>query len=210
MGTAFVPIFFDWRQRMNRIRNVSLFFKIVFQIIFIALPILLIISWVYAPNELVWLVGFIKLNAIPATYSGMHTYTPQGLPEKAILHTLTANEKILGCLVSAIPTMIEMFIVYSLIKLFKLYEKGEIFSINHVRYIRNIGYALLAGQIIEPFYQFVMGLVLTLNNPPHHRYAAITLDQTNIGILLTALLAILISWIMAEGCKLREEQQLTI
>lgn len=194
---------------MNRIKNVSLFFRIVFQIIFIALPILLIVSWIYAPLELVTLVGFLHLNAIPAAYSGMHTYTP-GISEKAILHTLSINEKILGCLVSAIPTMIQMFVVYSLIKLFKLYEKGEIFSMNHVRYIRNIGYALLAGQVFEPFYQFIMGIVLTMNNPPHHRFAAITLDQTNIGILLTALLVILISWIIAEGCKLREEQQLTI
>ncbi len=69
---------------------------------------------------------------------------------------------------------------------------------------------MLISQLIEPFYQFVMGIVLTMHNPPHHRFAAITLDQTNIGILLTAFLIILISWIMAEGCNLREEQQLTI
>jgi len=126
------------------------------------------------------------------------------------LHVLSYKEKIAGGLVSAIPLVIQMFIVYSLINLFKLYEKGEIFSIKHVKTIRNIGYALLLGQCIEPFYQFVMGIVLTMNNPPHHHFAAITLDQTNVGILLTALLVILISWIMAEGCKLREEQQLTI
>ncbi len=195
---------------MNKIKNVSLFFRLVFQIIFIVLPVLLIISWVYAPDELVLLVGFIKLNAIPATYSGMHTYTAQGLPEKAILHTLSVGEKSLGCLVSAIPMMVKMFLLYCLIKLFKLYENGDIFSINHVRYIRNIGYALLISQLIEPFYQFVMGFVLTMHNPPHHHFAAITLDQTNVGILLTAFLVILISWIMAEGCNLREEQQLTI
>ncbi len=195
---------------MNKIKNVSLFFRYVFQILFIAVPVLLIISWMYAPDELVFLMGFVKLNAIPATYSGMHTYTAQGLPEKAILHVLSMNEKILGCLVSIIPTMIEMLVLYFLIKLFKLYEQGEVFSLSHVRYMRDIGFALLAGQLIEPFYQFVMGLVLTLNNPPRHRYAAIHMDQTNIGILLTALLVILISWIVAEGCKLREEQQLTI
>lgn len=204
---------------MSKIKSVSLFFRVIFQITFIALPILLIFSWIYAPNELVLLAGVIKLNAIPANYIGMHTYSlpgahflppPNGVNAKALLHTLTANEKIIGCLVSAIPMAVNMFVVCSLIKLFNLYEKGEIFTINHVKYIRNIGYALLAGQIIQPFYQFVMGLVLTLNNPPHYRYASITLDQTNMGILLTALLVILISWIMAEGCKLREEQQLTI
>ena len=204
---------------MNRIKNVSLFFRVIFQIIFIALPILLIVSWIAAPNELVFLAGFIKLNAIPEAYRGMHAYTAHGthfLPplsgemDKALLHTLSTGEKITGCLVSAIPMIVNMFVVYSLIKLFNLYEKGEIFTIKHVKYIRNIGYALLTGQIIQPFYQFAMGFVLTLNNPPHHRYASITLDQNNIGILLTALLVILISWIMAEGCRLHEEQQLTI
>ena len=195
---------------MNKIKNVSLFFRIVFQIILIGLPILLIASWIYAPDELVLLAGFVKLNAIPPTYSGMHLYTPQGLPEKAILHTLSANEKIWGFLISAIPMLVEMFVLYFLINLFKLYEHGEIFSLHHVKYIRNIGYALLIGQLIEPFYQFAMGFVLTIHNPPHHHFAAITLGQTNIGILLAAFLMILISWIMAEGCKLREEQQLTI
>ena len=96
------------------------------------------------------------------------------------------------------------------LKFFFPTHSEEIFSPNHVRYIRNISYALLLGQLIEPFYQFVMGFVLTINNPPHHRYAAITLGQNNIGILLTALLIILISWIMLEANKMREEQQLTI
>ncbi len=196
---------------MNKIKKVSLFFKIVFQIIFIALPVLSIISWIYAPDELVLLAGFVKLNAIPSNYSGMHVFTAQGIPEKAILHTLTAGEKILGFLASTLPMMVQMFILYFLIKLFDLYEKGEIFSIQHVRYIRNIGYALLVGQlIIEPIYQFATGVILTIHNPPKHSFASITLDQTNIGILLMAFLLILISWIVVEGCKLREEQQLTI
>lgn len=178
--------------------------------IFISIPILLIISWIYAPNELVLLSGIIKFNPIPTVYSGVHDYAAPGIFGKAILHTLSVGEKSLGCLVSFIPMLIDMFVVYCLIQLFRLYENNEIFSINHVKYLRNIGYALLTGQLIQPFYQFAMGLVLTLHNPPHHRYAAITLDQTNIAILLTALMAILISWIMAEGCKLYEEQQLTI
>lgn len=207
---------------MSRIMQVSYFFRMLFQAIFIALPILLVISWIYAPNELVLLNGFIKLNAIPSTYSDTHVYAAayaaagahfsqaEGIQEKAIMHILTNKEKIIGCLVSAVPTMLEMFILYFLIQLFKLYEKGEIFSVKHVNTLRYIGYALLMTQLIEPFYQFAMGLVLTLNNPPHHHYAAVSLSQKNIGILLISLMVILISWIMAEGYKLREEQKLTI
>lgn len=195
---------------MEKIRRVSLYFRMIFQLIFIALPVLLVVSWIYAPESLVLLHGIIHLDAIPANYSGMHVFSSQGVPEKALLHTLSVSEKILGCLVSAIPMVVNMFILFMLIKLFRLYEKGEIFTVNNVKYLRNIGYALLIGQLIDPAYQFVMGIVLTLHNPPHHRFASITLDQTNIGIVFTALLVILISWIMLEAYKLREEQQLTV
>ena len=185
---------------MNRIKRVSLFFRVVFQLLFVTWPIVLMMSWVNAPQPLILLHGIIQMNPIPATYS-----KPQ-----AILHALSNSEKFFGFLASCMPMLIELFILYSLIKLFRMYEKGELFSIHHVRHIRNIGYALLIGQLIEPAYQLLMGFILTINNPPGHRFLAITMDQTNIGMLLTALLVILISWIMAEGFKLSEEQQLTI
>lgn len=195
---------------MQRIRNVSLFFRYIFQLIMIILPVLVVLSWLYAPHELILLMGFIKINAIPTHYLGTHLFSPQGMPENIIMHTLTMNEKILACLVDFLPTIVQLFVLYFLIKLFKLYEQGQIFSLQHVKYIRNIGYALLAGQIIEPIYQALMGIVLTLNNPPHHHFFSITLGQNNIGLLLTALLVILISWIMAEAYQLQEEQKLTI
>ena len=185
---------------MTNIKRVSIFFRVFFQILFIVIPVIQLIGWMHAPAPMIALGGMINMSIIPRGY------------ENHILHTLTMSEKMMGFLVSVVPMAIELFILYSLIKLFRLYEHAEIFSINNVRYIRNIGYTLLVGQLIHPFYQLAMGLVLTLGNPAGHhlRFIAITLDQTNIGIILTGLLVVLISWIMAEGCKLREEQQLTI
>lgn len=193
----------------NRIRAVSLFFRGFFQLILIGLPIVLVLAWLVAPNSLILLNGFIKFDAIPASYSGLHHYV-NGSEQKILLHALTMQEKCLGFLLSLIPTFIQMYVVYMLIKIFSLYSQGEIFSAHHVRYTRIIGYALLLGQLIEPIYQFVMGIILTLHNPPGYRFAAITLDQTNIGLVLTALLLILISWILNEGFKLQQETQLTI
>lgn len=183
---------------MNKIKRISLFFRVLFQILFVALPVFLIMAWVESSGTLVIIGGVINLNYIPATYS--HN----------ILHTLSGTEKLLALGLSSIPMLIQLYILYSLIGLFKLYEKGEIFSINNVHAIRNIGYALLITQIVDPLYQGAMGFVLTRYNPSGHRFAAITLDQTNIGVVLIALLVILISWIMAEGCTLREEQQFTV
>lgn len=162
-------------------------------------PIVLILGWISAPASFTLLNGSVGMNVIPVSYSDK------------ILHVLSAKEKLLGVLVSIIPLYIELLVLYFLIRLFRLYEKGEIFSLSNVRYIRKIAYTLLLGELLaNPVYEFLMGLVLTLQNPPGHRMASITFNQTNFGILLIALFTILISWVMAEGCKLREEQQLTI
>lgn len=183
---------------MNRIKHVSLFFRILFQILFIALPLLLVVAWVTSPKSFDMMGGVIHMSFIPRPYAN------------SILHVLTNTDRLLGFCISAIPMIIELYILYSLIKLFRLYEKDEVFSINNVRYIRNIGYALLVTQIVNPIYEGLMGVALTWHNPPGHCFASVTLDQTNIGIIFAGLIIILISWIMAEGCKLREEQQLTI
>ncbi|SRR5579883_1406520 len=181
---------------MNKITQVSSAFRITFQIIFCSLLLLDIIGWYYAPMPLSFMDHIIHMNVIPKQYP--------------ILHILTPAEKLMGFIVSMIPTIIQLSTIYFLIKLFQLYEKDEFFSANSVSYFRKIGYTLLLTQLIQPLYEGLMGIVITLNNPHGHRFASITLDQTNFGIILMALLVILISWIMAEGCKLREEQQLVI
>lgn len=183
---------------MDKIKNISLFFRIVFQIFFALLPLVLILGWIFAPQPLILLAGIIQIDVIPRVYSA------------AILHHLTSIEKIIGLLISSIPLCIELSILFYLIRLFRLYEKGEIFSALHVRCIRNIGYALIFGQLINPLYEGIMGVILTWSNAHGHRFASVSFDQTNFGILLTGLLVILISWIVAEGCKLHEEHQLII
>lgn len=179
---------------MYKIKRISRFFRIVFQLAFVAMIVVQIIGWVYAPQPL--RVYFGLINVIPGTY------------EHIVPQVLSFNTKLCAFLLSTIPLTIELLAVYFLIKLFRLFEDGEIFSLRNVRYIRNVGYALLLNQVIDPFYQFFMGPILTWNNHPHT--AAITIDQTNFSMALTGLIIILISWIMAEAYKLREEQQLTI
>lgn len=189
---------------MNRIQRVSWFFRVLFQVVLVALPILFIFSWATSPESVVMMGGVINMSFVPRSYIATADHGTN------ILHTLSVTEKLMGGLVGAIPLVITLYIIYSLIKLFKLYEQGEIFATDNVRYIRNIGYAMLMTQVVNPIYEGLMGIVLTMGNPPGHRFASVTLDQTNFEIILTALMVILISWIMAEGCKLREEHQLTV
>jgi hypothetical protein len=196
---------------MDRIQRVSLFFKCLFQVLLVAWPVLWVASW----------TAFLKMSStMPASISTVpiaHVSWSMGailnfsdLYVNEILHPLSFMEKTFGLMISAIPTVVVLYILYSLIKLFSLYSEGEIFSIANVKHIRNIGYAMLMTQIANPICQALMGFALTWHNPPGHRFASISFDQTNVGILFTGLIVILISWIMAEACRLREEQQLTI
>lgn len=181
---------------MQKIQRISLLFRILFQITFIIIPIALIIFWVRAPAPIEYFHGSVSFSFIPKAI--------------AVLSPLNLDTKIYGFLISLIPIAIAEIILYFLIKLFKLYEKKEIFSLQNVKYIRNIGYTLLAGQVLNPVYQLLLSATLSWHNPPGQRLATITLDGTDAGIILMALFTILISWIMAEGCKLHEEQKYVI
>ena len=183
---------------MNKIQKVSKFFKWVFQIILIAMPILLIIFWIGAPSP---------VSTTAANYGFAISYIPKGIK---ILHTLSCSTKFLGFIISLIPLTINLVVLCFLINLFRSYEKCEIFSYKNVCYIKYIGYTLFIGQLLSPIYQALLSAALTWHNPHGERYVNISLSGTNIGILLAALMIILISWIMAEGYKLKEDQSYTI
>jgi hypothetical protein len=189
---------------MNKIKRISLFFSIIFQIAFVGIILSEILTWLFAPQSLFAL----KANGfymIPLSYFANLADSKHMMP--LIFTPLT---KFLCFLVNMIPASIELFILYSLIQLFRLYQKGNIFALQNVRYIRNVGYGLLATQLISPIYQALIGMALTSQNPPGHHFAMFGISTTDLGMILIAFLIILVSWIMAEGCKLHDDQQLTI
>jgi hypothetical protein len=177
---------------MNKIKNVSLIFRILFQAIFCGLIFIQIMGWIYVPTE------NILLNVIPHSYQGY------------VQNIIHLNAKIAGFCVTAIPTMFKLLTFYYLIKLLRLYEHLVFFSEDNVRYIKNAGYSLLMLQLINPVCEFLLGFILTADNPPGFRFAKISITEWNIELILTALIIILTSWIMAEGCKLLNDQRLTI
>lgn len=177
---------------MKKIKCVSLFFRLFFQATFICLIAVQLVGWFYAPLDSRF------FNVVPLSY------------QRFILHTFDFNTRVAGFFISSIPLIIKLMVLYYLVKLFRLYEQQEFFSIKNVLYIRNAGYALLTFEIVKPFIDFFLGFILTSGNPPGFRIATVTISDANVGVILTSMLIILSSWIMSEGCKLKEEQQLII
>lgn len=181
----------------SKIKKISLLFCWLFQALFIGVPLVHIIAWFNAP--------------VPIDLSGNFGFLVNVIPKHTeVLHPLSASTRLFGFLIDCIPMILIELIIYFLIRLFKLYQRAEIFSLQNVNYIKNIGYTLLLLQVVRPLCDGVLSGILTLNNPAGHRYIKVTITGTNLSMVLTAFIIILVSWIMVEGCRLREEQQLTV
>lgn len=180
---------------MNRIQRVSMFFLILFQCATAILPILMIWFWIQAPEPLVNTAGFV-ISFIPSSIY--------------IAHTLAVSTKFYGFLISCIPNGITLLNLFLLIKLFKNFERGHIFIRQNVVYTRNIGVVMLVGQFLQLVYQALMSFTITFHNPSGHRVIQIGFSSWDMGVIATAVIIILVSWIMAEGYKLQEDKQLTI
>lgn len=177
----------------NKIKVVSFFFVLFFQVTFIVLVAAQILGWIFADSNS---AGY--FSVIPALYQGK------------IFSPLTFNARVAGFCVTTIPLMFELMVLYFLIKLFSLYRQLSIFTPNNVRYLRNIGYSLLLLQIAKLLSDFILGFILTSGNPLGMRVAIMQMTENNIAIILVALMVILISWIMAEGVRLQADHEFTI
>ena len=181
---------------MKKIALVSKILQVVFWIALISLPILTVLFWFYFEDLKAFgfsdRFGGIDLNSLPLQLP---------LPLSARFFAMAA---------SALPLAVDMVIVYLLIKLFNLYARGKIFTANNVRLIRWIGYTILIGQAISPVHQALLTLALTISNPPGQRMISIGLDNQNLFAIVSAVIIILVAWIMDEGRRLQEEQALVI
>ena len=181
---------------MERIRRISRILRIVFLVIIVLTPII---------NALIW-YNFERLNL--AELSRVFPSLPL---DGITIHTpLPADVRALGFLVAMIPAGIQMTAFYLLFRLFGLYAQGEIFTEGAVGYIRKTGYTLLAAQIIRPLQDALLTLVLTMHNAPGMRTISVGIGSTDLAEILIACLVILVSWIMDEGRKLKEEEALVI
>ncbi len=184
---------------MNKIQKLSRFFKVVFAIIFFGWPVVLLLIWFQ--NQDSFLANPMGLNI--ANYLSNYI-DPHDLRQLSLL------EKIAGFMVSCIPTAISMMIAFSLIRLFDCYQRGVIFALESIQYIRRVGIIMLIGAALNPLYQALICLVVTLNNPHGQRFIKISLDGNYFRNLITAGIVFLIAYIMQEGVKLHEEQALTV
>jgi hypothetical protein len=110
---------------------------------------------------------------------------------------------------------------WKLAKLFQFYERGLIFATETIRCIKTLGVLCVINWLFTS-----AGLVLKPLSPPPLPPPGVTIKIVqsgfsmgffsfsiagiNIGLLLAGIIIIIIAWIMDEGRKIQEEQELTV
>ncbi len=172
--------------------------QIIFLLMLICTPIAYLLFWSTEGN-----LVFVQLNWNMSNI-------PAAMWDKMVQGQIPLDTRVVAFIISLIPIITFMFLYYYLTRLFGAYGRGEIFTQKTVRYIRNCGITLLLWQLLYPLYQILLTFTLSINNLPGQRFIAVSLSTAQARDLVTAMVIILVSWIMQRGVNLEEEARLTV
>lgn len=169
----------------------------------IILPCLTTFTWLF--NDLPFIQSLCKQGMIRETI-----HTQEG-PINLCDVKLTPLGKALGVLSNIVGSLSSWLSLMVLIKLFKRYKTGQVFSFSNVNAYRQLGgLCLINALAMRPLQELLSSLAVTLSNPPGQRYISIGFGSPNIYDIVTGLIIVTIAWVMAEGYRLQNDQQLTV
>jgi len=177
-------------QNRERIQRASKRLRYLLLTIFWMMPVI---------NVLVWLF----MNRLPELmYRKMIPYF--------VSVPLPLSARLMGFVVVMIPTGVAMLGVFFLMRLFQLYEHGQIFRLANVRCFKNLSRVLIWWFAAGIVHKSLLSVALTLHNPPGQRMITLELGSPDLTALLVGGILAVIAWVMEEGRKLQDDQDLTV
>lgn len=189
---------------MEKIARVSLFIR-------------LLIILVASINTIVIAVAIItqsESNSAELSFEASQSYISQvvSLPESSkVFAQELLSEGFNSYAIILIPELLfYLFIYLSLITLFGLYQRGGIFTTSHIKQLRNIGTCLLVWPVFDLLYPILLTLLFRSSGLSDSLPLVFSIGSDQFLKLLIGLIIFVISWIMMEGQRLQQEQELTI
>jgi hypothetical protein len=188
---------------MERIQKVSSHLLFVFNVLLILLPLSLLLLWSFmehAPLK----------EAIEHGVFFAAVQTPEGLVNLATVNWTPFTKCIgfISSLVGMLPILLGLLILK---RVFRNYQKGEIFNTDNAQRYKYLGYLFfLAGLLTQPLSSMLQTLAITLIYPSGHHWIQIGFGTPTFESIFCGVLVLVISWVMVEGYKLQEEQKLIV
>ena len=121
---------------------------------------------------------------------------------------LSLTRSLIGFLPSMLTTFLTMALLWQLIVLFRLYERGQVFERQNTLCYKKISYLLMA----TPFVQFIMGILLSfaLSYNDGNWSMSFNVNDADITMFVIGLIVRVIAVVMERAAELQKESELTI
>jgi uncharacterized membrane-anchored protein len=116
----------------------------------------------------------------------------------------------MGFLVTMMPAAVAISGAYYLMRLFHLYEQGQIFRPSNVQCFKKLSRVLIWWFAVGIIHRSLLSVALTLHNPPGQRIFTLGIGSPDLTALLLGGILAVIAWVMEEGRKLQEDQDFTV
>ena len=123
---------------------------------------------------------------------------------------ITWDVRLLVLLALAVPTALTSYVLWNLALLFRSYARDEIFTDDNTRRLRRVGVFLLVRELLSPLEDAALSVILTMHNAPGERMLTISLEDSNLTSIVTALTIIVAAHVMAQARAIKAEAELTI
>lgn len=121
--------------------------------------------------------------------------------------TLDGLSRTLGILISAVPLAIIAYGLNEVRLIFRDFGEGETVSQTLAQRLERFGAAVALQALVNPVVATLLGLVLTLGNPPGQRVLAISLASHDVVSVLVGLLVIGVGAVMREAARIAQENE---
>ncbi|MBK2085625.1 DUF2975 domain-containing protein [Francisella adeliensis] len=179
---------------MKKIKSMSKKYRVIFQLMLVLVIVVTPIFWLTVDTK-IDIFSSIGMSSIYSPY---------------INSPMLMSTRIFAIIVSLIPISIVSYALIALIRLFKFYEQGNIFSVETVNQYKKLGKALIFWFFGIMIYDALISLVLTMNNPVGHRVISITIGGIDILAIIAGSVVLIISSVMQQAQEIADENSLTI
>lgn len=166
--------------------------RLLFQSLIIVLPLATLAFWLCFNDLSANLPFFGSLKSIPVT------------------GTAPLTTRLLCFAINMIPLGAFIIVLQTAIKLFKSYETGNFFSTTNTHILNKIAKYTFAGFIAGFVQTPLLSPILSFHNPVGQRVINVSIFPADLFILLICAMLILITNLMDEARKLKEEQDQVI
>ncbi|MBP6013731.1 MAG: DUF2975 domain-containing protein [Alphaproteobacteria bacterium] len=146
-------------------------------------------------NVFMWLVSGVVVDAARSQSS---------LPAPMKI-TMTTEATMLALAVSTAYVALLAVALWSIAKLFTEFSKGAIFVPETGVYLRRAGLYLLVFAALAPVFRAMIGVIVTMANPPGERALSISFSSHEVILGLIAALLVMLGHIMAEASDIADD-----